>query len=143
MFLSLDGTFFVQLVNFAIFFALLNVLFLRPVGRAIAKRREYIKSITADYDTYQAEANALRANEERMRAEARREAEQIVAKGRADASNATAELATQYGSQVQSVVEDAQRQVASELDAARTSSQKTVGELADLMVDRALSEAAR
>jgi F-type H+-transporting ATPase subunit b len=99
MFLKVDGTFFVQLVNFAIFFALLNVLFLRPVGRAIAKRRDYIKSVTADYDKYQAEANSLRANDERMRAEARREAEQIVAKGRADASNATAEIATKYGAQ--------------------------------------------
>ncbi len=143
MFLKLDGTFFVQLVNFAIFFALLNVLFLRPVGKAIAKRREYINSVTADYDKYQAEANALRANDERLRAEARREAEQIVAKGRADASNATAELATKYGSQAQTVVEEAQRQVASELDAARAQSQRTVGELAGLMVDRALSEAAR
>lgn len=143
MFLKVDGTFFVQLVNFAIFFALLNVLFLRPVGKAIAKRRDYIKSVTADYDTYQAEANSLRANDERMRAEARREAEQIVAKGRADASNATAEIATKYGTQAQAVVEEAQRQVASELDAARAQSQRTVAELADLMVDRALTEAVR
>lgn len=143
MFLKVDGTFFVQLVNFAIFFALLNVLFLRPVGRAIAKRRDYIKSVTSDYDKYQAEANSLRANDERMRAEARREAEQIVAKGRADASNATAEIATKYGAQAQAVVEEAQRQVASELDTARAGSQRTVGELADLMVDRALTEAVR
>ena len=143
MFLKVDGTFFVQLVNFAIFFALLNVLFLRPVGKAIAKRRDYIKSVTADYDKYQAEANSLRANDERMRAEARREAEQIVAKGRADASNATAEIATKYGAQAQAVVEEAQQKVASELDAARAESQRTVGELADLMVDRALTEAVR
>lgn len=143
MFLKVDGTFFVQLVNFAIFFALLNVLFLRPVGKAIAKRRDYIKSVTADYDKYQAEANSLRANDERMRADARREAEQIVAKGRADASNATAEIATKYGAQAQAVVEEAQQKVASELDAARTESQRTVGELADLMVDRALTEAVR
>jgi len=141
MFLSLDGTFFVQLLNFAIFFALLNVLFLRPAGKAIAKRRDYIKSVTSDYDKYQAEANALRANDERLRADARREAEQIVAKGRADASNATAELATKYGAQVQAVIEDAQRQVATELDAARAESARTVGELSGLMVDRALSEA--
>ena len=33
MFLSLDGTLVVQLINFAIFFALLSVVFLRPVGR--------------------------------------------------------------------------------------------------------------
>lgn len=143
MFLSLDGTFFVQLLNFAIFFALLTVLFLRPVGKAIAKRREYINSVTADYDTYQAQANALRANDERLRADARREAEQIVAKGRADASNATAELATKYGAQVQTIVEEAQRQVASELEAARVQSQRTVTELSDLMVDRTLSEVTR
>ena len=141
MFLSLDGTFFVQLVNFAIFLALLNVLFLRPVGKAIRKRREYINSVTADYDRYQAEANSLRANDEKLRAEARREAEQIVAKGRADASNATAELATQYATQVQTIVEDAQREVAGELDAARAESQRTVGQLAELMVERALGEA--
>jgi F-type H+-transporting ATPase subunit b len=122
---------------------LLNVLFLRPAGKAIAQRRDYIKSVTHDYDTYQAEANALRANDERLRADARREAEQIVAKGRADASNATAEIATKYGSQAQAVVDQAQQQVASELDAARAQSQRTVGELADLMVDRALSEAVR
>jgi F-type H+-transporting ATPase subunit b len=144
MFLSLDpGTFIVQLVNFAIFFALLNVLFLRPVGKAIAKRREYINSVTADYDTYQAEANALRAKDERLRADARREAEHIVAKGRADASNATAELAAQYAAQVRSIVDEAQRQVASELESARAEAERKAGELANLMADRALTEAVR
>ncbi len=60
MFLSLDGTVFVQLINFAIFFALLNVLFLRPVGRAIAKRRAYIDNLVSDYDRYQETARSLR-----------------------------------------------------------------------------------
>ena len=37
-FLSIDwhGTALVQLLNFVIFFAILNVVFTRPVGRAIA-----------------------------------------------------------------------------------------------------------
>ena len=61
MFLSLDGTLIVQLVNFAIFFALLNLVFLRPVGRAIAKRRAYINSLASDYERYQEEARSLRA----------------------------------------------------------------------------------
>jgi len=143
MFLSLDGTFFVQLVNFAIFFALLNVLFLRPVSRAIVKRREYINSLSSDYAKYQAEANALRAQSESVRAEARRAAEQTIAKARADASNETAELASRYGAQVQAVVEKAQREAGKELDAARTGSEALVSQLADLMADRALSEATR
>ena len=64
MFLSLDGTLFVQLINFAIFFALLNVVFLRPVGRAIAKRRDYINGLVSDYDRYQDEAQNLREEAE-------------------------------------------------------------------------------
>ena len=64
MFLAPDGTLLVQLANFAIFFALLSVVFLRPVSAAIRKRREYLNSLTSDYDSYQAQANALRAQAE-------------------------------------------------------------------------------
>ena len=69
----------VQLVNFAIFFALLNVVFLRPVGRAIMKRRQYIDGLVADYDRYQGEAQTLREEAEAIRADARRKAEATVA----------------------------------------------------------------
>ena len=59
------NTLIVQLINFAIFFALLNVLFLRPVGKAIRKRREYIDGVVNDYANYQAEAKTLREQAER------------------------------------------------------------------------------
>ena len=36
---AVDGTLVVQLMNFAIFFVVFNVVFLRPVAGAIAKRR--------------------------------------------------------------------------------------------------------
>ena len=48
MLLSLDGTLVVQLVNFIIFLVILNVIFLRPVGTAIASRRAYIDKVGAD-----------------------------------------------------------------------------------------------
>jgi len=140
MFLSLDGTFFVQLVNFALFFALLTVLFWRPLSEGIRKRREYINGVTADYDRYQAEANALRQNAERVRAEARREAEQLLMKSRADASNKTAQLAADCASKVQTTIEDAQRTVEAEFEAARASEDQLVGQLAGLMVERTLTE---
>ncbi len=143
MFLSLDGTFFVQLVNFAIFFALLNVLFLHPVGRAIRKRREYINGVTSDYERYQTEAKTLREQSERLRAQARREAQQAIAKARAEASNATAELAGRYAAMVQQVVEEANHEVAGELAGARANAKQVVLQLANLMVDRALTETVR
>ena len=143
MFLQPDGTFWIQLANFVIFFALLNLVFLRPVSAAIKKRREYINSVTNDYDTYKAEAQQLQAKEDAGRAGARREAEQTLSKVRAEISNETAELAARYNEQAAQQIEQAHETVARELESARANDEKTVRELADLMLERTLSEAAR
>jgi F-type H+-transporting ATPase subunit b len=141
-FLTINGTLVVQLVNFAIFFAILNVVFLRPVGRAIAKRREYINSLVSDYDRYQQEARTLRAEAEDVRVAARRDAEHIVAVARASASNEAAELTSKYGERVQAIVEEAQRTAQSELERARAGEDRTVAQLAALIVERVIPEAA-
>jgi F-type H+-transporting ATPase subunit b len=143
MFLQLDGTFWIQLINFVIFFALLNVLFLRPVSRAIRQRREYINGVVTDYDKYQAEANALREQAESIRANARRDAEAALAKARADASNSAADISAQYATKAQSTIEDAQQKARGELEAARANESQLVQQLADLMVERTVSEVAQ
>nr|MDQ6929866.1 ATP synthase F0 subunit B [Candidatus Eremiobacteraeota bacterium] len=93
-FLSVDGTFWIQLINFAIFFAILNAVFLKPVGRALAKRRAYIDSLREGYDAANGELARLQSEMEGKRAAARREAEATLSKARATASNETAALAT-------------------------------------------------
>ena len=143
MFLSLDGTLVVQLINFAIFFALLNVVFLRPVGRAIAKRRAYIDNLVSDYDRCQAEARGLRAEAEAIRAEARRNAEHRVAAARAAASNDAAETSAKYARQAQEIVEQAQRKAQAELDSARAAEPEAVRRLANVMLQRVIPEAAQ
>ncbi len=142
-FLSVNGTLVVQLINFAIFFAVLNVVFLRPVAAAIRRRREYINSLVSDYDRYQAEARSLRAQAEAIRSDARREAENRVAAGRARASNEAAELSGRYARQAQAMVEEAQRKAQDEFDAARGGEDEAVRRLAAFMLDRVIPEAAR
>jgi F0F1-type ATP synthase membrane subunit b/b' len=143
MFIFPDGTLWIQLVNFAIFFVVLNFVFLRPVSAAIRKRRDYVNSVVSDYDTYQAQANKLRENAERVRAEARRDAEGQLSKARAEASNKTADLSAGFAARASAVVEEAHKTVAAELDAARTNEDAQVRELASLMVDRAFGEASK
>lgn len=143
MFLQPDGTFWIQLINFAIFFALLSVVFLRPVSRAIRERRQYINSVASDYEKYQTEGGALRAQAESIRATARREAAATIAKARADASNQAADISSQYGSQAQAAVESAHKTVADELNTARVGEETVVRQLADLMLDRTVTESGR
>ena len=143
MFLAVDGTFWIQLVSFVVFYALLNVVFLRPVSQAIRRRREYINGVTTDYDTYQAEANVLRRQAEELRAQARRSAEQTIATARAETSNVVAELATQSAQRVTETIEAATRTVQAEALAARTDEARTVQQLADLMLERTLAQATK
>jgi F-type H+-transporting ATPase subunit b len=142
-FLSVDGTLVVQLINFAIFFAVLNVVFLRPVAGAIAKRREYINSLVSDYDRYQAEARSLRAEAESIRVAARREAEHLVAAARARASNEAAEISSRYAQQARSIVEAAQKRARSEFEEARAGEGGAIRRLALLMLERVIPEAAQ
>jgi F-type H+-transporting ATPase subunit b len=142
-FLTVNGTLVVQLINFAIFFAVLNVVFLKPVASAIRRRREYINSLVSDYDRYQGEAAALRAQAESLRASARRDAEHRVAAARARASNEAAELSTGYAQRAQEIVQEAQAAAARELDEARVREPEAARSLADVMLDRVVPEATR
>ncbi len=119
------------------------MLFLRPVGKAIRERRAYINSVTNDYDRYRAETASLKMQAESVRAQARREGEQLLAKARGDASNQAAEIAAQFAATASQTVEDAHRTVAGEMEAARAPQEKAARELADLMLARAVPEAAK
>jgi F-type H+-transporting ATPase subunit b len=141
-FLCINGTLIVQLVNFAIFFAVLNVVFLKPVAAAIAKRRAYINSLVSDYDHYQTEAHRLRAEAEAIRVAARRDAEHAVAAARAQGSNEAAEMSSRYAGQAQQIVEQAQETAREELETARRGEDETVRGLAQLMLERVVPEAA-
>jgi F-type H+-transporting ATPase subunit b len=136
--LNLDGTLIVQLINFAIFFAVLSVVFLRPVSNAIKERRTYINSLMSDYDKYQHDAVLLRAEAENERSGARRDAVEMIAKARASASNEAAHLTADYNAKVQSTVNAAHQTVESELDAARVQEDAVVRQLADMMLDRTI-----
>jgi F-type H+-transporting ATPase subunit b len=142
-FLLPDGTFWIQLINFAIFFAILNVVFLRPVGEGVRKRREYLDGLVAQRDTLQKEASALRAQAESTRQSARRDAEMLLSKSRAEVSNETSAIATDYNTQSSRQIADAQAAAAAEYDSARVAAESHAEELAQLVVDRTFAEASR
>jgi F-type H+-transporting ATPase subunit b len=140
MFLQVDGTMVIQLINFAIFVAVLDLVFLRHVSAAIRRRREYINSLTSDYERYQVEAKDLRERAESLRAAARREAGHVIAQARSQAANEAAERSASYAQQVKQTVESATATVAQELDAARESLDRSARQLSDLMLERVLPE---
>ena len=138
MFLQLDGTFWIQLINFAIFYAIARVIFLNPVAEAIRKRRAYIDSVQADYATFTAEARSLRAEAEARRAAARREAEELVMRARADADQEAGKIAAGYGEKAAAIADDARSTVEAELKTAREHEAELAGALGQTLLQRAM-----
>jgi F0F1-type ATP synthase membrane subunit b/b' len=138
MFLSLDGTFWFQLVNFAIFFAILNVVFLRPVGAAIKKRRAYIDGVQSDYERYQRQIDTLRSDADARRSAARRAAEETVAKARASAEKEAQTIVETENAQAHAIVEQARATVALEVQAAKAREPELSQGLAQQLLERAL-----
>jgi F-type H+-transporting ATPase subunit b len=138
MFLSLDGTLIVQVINFIIFVAILWAVFLRPVGAAIARRRAYIDGLITDCDAAIEARRAILARAEAERASALRDADEIVGRARAEASAVADGITAEYAAHVAAKVEAAQAVVALELERAREHEGRLVSELADTLTQRAL-----
>ncbi|HXP94380.1 MAG TPA: ATP synthase F0 subunit B [Candidatus Binatia bacterium] len=139
MLFSIDGTFIVQLINFAIFFAVVNAIFIKPVGEAIAERRNYIDSLTADYDGYAELIAKMEAQAEAQRAAARRDADVLLTAARAAIAREVDAIGADYAGRTARIVEQAHATVEHEVTRARSSEDRLVGELADDMLERALA----
>ena len=138
MFLLPDGTFWIQLINFAIFFAILNVVFLRPVGAAIKKRRDHIDGVQNDYERYAAQVASSRSEADSKRAVARRDAEDVVAKAKAAAETDGAAHTAVAAEKAQSVVDAARKTVSTEMTVARGREDELSQALARTLLERAI-----
>jgi F-type H+-transporting ATPase subunit b len=138
MLLSLDGTLVVQLVNFIIFLVILNAIFLRPVGAAIASRRAYIDKVGADISQFERDLKSLRAQADEKRAAARRRADATIAEARAKAQAEAAAIVADHQVQAGVIVAEAQATAGLELAQARANGKAIVEALAREMLDRAV-----
>ena len=136
--LELNGTLLVQIVNFIVFLAIMNAIFFKPVGAAIARRRAYIDGLSHDIEQLQRESKALRGQADERRAAARREAEEALAHARVDTGRESDAIVVEAQNRAGEIVARAQAEVAKELEAARSDEPRIVSALASEMLGRAL-----
>src|SRR3982074_2517143 len=102
--LSLDGTLIVQLINFIVFLAILNAIFFKPVGAAIARRRAFIDGLRHDIEQLHGEGKTLRGKAEEHRAAARREADELIARARVGAGKESDVIVSRAQEQASEIV---------------------------------------
>jgi F-type H+-transporting ATPase subunit b len=136
--LDINGTLVVQLVNFIVFLAILDVIFFKPVGAAIAKRRAYVDGLKHDIEQLQLDAKALRGQAEDRRIAARRAADEAMARARVDAGAQADTILSVAQTRAVELVAEAQAEVVREVESARREEPRIVNALAGEMLGRAL-----
>ncbi|HTX04043.1 MAG TPA: ATP synthase F0 subunit B [Candidatus Acidoferrales bacterium] len=138
MFLSIDGTFWIQIINFFIFYAILNVVYIKPASAALRKRREYIDSVHNEYEAALREVEELKNEADTKRAEGRREGDHTAATIRNEAMRQAEEIVSRAQDEFSRIVEESESKIHRELNTARAEEHRLVRELADEMVARAV-----
>jgi F0F1-type ATP synthase membrane subunit b/b' len=138
MFLQLGGTFWVQIVNFVVFYLVLDLVFLRSVRRAISARRKFIDSIYGDYERARHEMAELKARGEMEQLASRRAIEEHFARMRAEAGEEAALISARASALAHDRTSKAQTMVAQEVEAASQRLEALADELGGVLFGRLL-----
>jgi F-type H+-transporting ATPase subunit b len=119
----------VSSLNFLVFFALVYLIVLKPVGRMLHQRREHIEQGLKDADAARRDREAAADQRQAVIAEARREAEEIL-----NRAQRNAEEARERGvAETRGEIERMRAQAVASIDAERQRALADVrGEVADL-----------
>jgi F-type H+-transporting ATPase subunit b len=140
-FLVPNGTFWVELIAFAIMFYILAKYIVPPINRAMTARQDAIRKQFTDLD--QAKADAQSAEEEfrAQIADARHEAARIREEAREQGAAIIAEMREQAQAEASRIVEHAHNQLEADRQQAVTSLRAEVGSLATDLAGRIVGEA--
>ena len=144
--ITLDGwTFVAQICNLMIQLVIFKKLLLNPVKKVIAERKAKADSQIADAQKLRTEAEAMKAEYEQNRQNARTEANQIVAAAQKTATARSEELLGEARAQAAALKQKAEADIAQERKKAVNEVKDDIGgmamEIASKVVEREIREA--
>jgi F-type H+-transporting ATPase subunit b len=137
MLLTIDGTFFVQILNFILFWVLLNHFFIAPTQRAIEERQRIIANLYREGDEFASQTAAALAEAGAILGEARRRTDESMRAASGQASDEAHLIERKASEEVAASIALAHATVAAERKQALEKQEAFVTDLARSMVERA------
>jgi F-type H+-transporting ATPase subunit b len=139
-FLVPNGTFFVELIAFAVMFFIIARYIVPPINRAMTARQEAIRQQFAELDQAKHEADSAKDEFQSQITEARHEAARIREEAREQGAAIIAEMREQAQVEAARIVEHGKAQIQAERQAAVASLRTEVGALATDLAGRIVGE---
>lgn len=133
-----DATLPLMAVQFLLLTALLNVVFYKPLTKAIEDRGEYIRSTQTEAKERLAKAENLAQQYEQELAETRRQYQATIASAQADAQKIAAQKIAEAQQEAQAQREQTQRELDQQKQEAMQSLEQQVQALSQQILDKLL-----
>lgn len=135
---DIDATLPLMAVQFLILVALLNILFYKPIGKAIDDRDTYIRNNQADAQERLSKAESLAKQYEQELMDTRRQAQALIAEAEADAQKIAAQKLAEAQQEAQVQREQVQRELDQQKQEAMQSLEQQVDTLSRQILDKLL-----
>lgn len=135
---DIDATLPLMAIQFLLLVAILNVLFYKPLTKALDERDEYIRTNQVDAKERLLKAETLAKQYEQELADTRRKSQAVIAEAQADAQAIAAEKMAEAQKEAQSQREQAQKELDEQKAAALQSLEQQVESLSQQLLDKLL-----
>ncbi|MUH01748.1 F0F1 ATP synthase subunit B' [Scytonema sp. UIC 10036] len=133
-----DATLPVMALQFLLLAALLNVIFYKPLTKALDDRENYIRTNNLEAKERLAKAERLTKDYEQQLADARRQAQAAIAQAQAEAQKITAEKLAEAQKEAQAQREQAAQEIDQQKQEAMRSLEQQVEALSRQILDKLL-----
>ncbi|GAA6622305.1 F0F1 ATP synthase subunit B' [Scytonema sp. NUACC26] len=133
-----DATLPVMALQFLLLAALLNVIFYKPLTKALDDRENYIRTNNLEAKERLAKAERLTKDYEQQLADARRQAQSVVAQAQAEAQKITAEKVAEAQKEAQAQREQVAQDIDQQKQEAMRSLEQQVDALSRQILDKLL-----
>lgn len=133
-----DATLPIMALQFLLLTYILNLVFYKPLTKALDERDAYIRNSELDARERLSKSEALVTEYEKQIAEARRESQKILEQAQADAKSITAQKTTEAQQQVQSEREKASSEIQEQKETAMQSLEQQVDSLSRQILEKLL-----
>lgn len=135
---DIDATLPLMAVQFVLLVILLNVLFYKPLGKAIDDRSAFIRNNLAEAKERLSKAENLAKQYEQELADTRRQSQKIIAEAEAEAERIAAQQVAEAQRESQAQREDAQRELDRQKEEAFQSLEQQVDALSREILEKLL-----
>jgi F-type H+-transporting ATPase subunit b len=136
--ISINETFFIQLISFLVFLFMLNRVMIRPLIGTMDQRKEYLAAVRTDID--QAKSDLERLNEEldRQRSRVLKEADAVTHKLGEEADHLASEVMDAAREQITQLRHETEETVKQQLQTVRTQLAGEVDTLTTVIMEKVL-----